>query len=182
MSARTRNKLPRKDIDMPFSNPVTKSRGFTAIELMIMLLVVAILAAIAVPNYSEQIAAGQVTQAMPLASVAENGVTTQYNVTHQFPANNAAALLPPANFIVSNYVSSVNVDSGGAVTLTFGNQANGRLKGKFLSFRPAVVPAYPQVPIAWICGMANVPAQMTVNGENKTNLTVAELPFSCRAN
>jgi len=156
-------------------------RAFTAIELMVMLLVVAILAAIAVPNYSEQIASAQVVQSITLAAIAENGVAAYYATKHAFPEDNAAALLPPANFIVSNYVSSLTVQNG-AVTLGFGNQANGHLKGKFLSIRPAIVPAYPQVPIAWICGMANVPAQMTVNGENKTNLTLAELPYSCRPN
>jgi type IV pilus assembly protein PilA len=157
------------------------NRAFTAIELMVTLLVVAILAAIAVPNYSEQIAAAQVVQSITLATMAENGVAAYYALNRSFPADNAAALLPPANFIVSNYVSNLTIQNG-AITVTFGNQANGHLKGKYLSIRPATVPAYPQVPIAWICGMANAPAQMTVNGENKTNLTLAELPYSCRAN
>jgi type IV pilus assembly protein PilA len=155
-------------------------KGFTAIELMVILLVVAILAAIAVPNYSEQIASAQISQSITLADMAKSAVAAQYALNHSFPSDNAAAGIPPANFIVSNYVSALTVENG-AITLTFGNQANGRIKGKFLTLRPAFVPAYPQVPIAWICGMANVPGNMTATGVNKTNLTVAELPFACRA-
>jgi len=46
--------------------------------------------------------------------------------------------------------------------------------------RPAVVPDAPIVPIAWICGNANVPGQMTVMGENRTSVPTNYLPSDCR--
>jgi len=100
--------------------------------------------------------------------------------TQTLPANNAAAGLPPDDKIVGNLVTSVLVE-GGAIHMTFGNRASGLLKGKILTFRPAIVEDAPIVPIAWICGYASAPDKMTAKGENKTNIDEAYVPWNCRA-
>ena len=63
----------------------------------------------------------------------------------------------------------------------FGNRANKNAAGKVLSIRPAVVAAYPQVPIAWNCGGAEAPAGMKLFGINQTTLPGYFLPVDCRA-
>ena len=77
-------------------------------------------------------------------------------------------------------MTSVLVEAG-AVHMTFGNRSSGLLKGKILTFRPAIVEDAPIVPIAWVCGYATAPDKMTAKGENKTNIDEAYIPWNCRA-
>jgi type IV pilus assembly protein PilA len=82
--------------------------------------------------------------------------------------------------IVNNYVSSVAVQ-GGAIHVTFGNRANGAIKGRILTVRPAIVEGEPVVPVTWVCGYAGPPEKMTVKGDNKTNVPAEYLPMKCRS-
>jgi type IV pilus assembly protein PilA len=77
-------------------------------------------------------------------------------------------------------VSSVALE-GGAIQITFGNRANGAIRGKVLTLRPAVVEDAPVVPVAWVCGFAPVPGNMMAKGTNRTNVPVNYLPLKCRA-
>ena len=153
--------------------------GFTLIEMMVVLGIVAILALMMLPSYQDKLVRDQIAEALPLADVTKLPVAAAWAATQTFPADNAGAGLPPADKIVSNLVSSTSVQ-GGAIHLTFGNRANGQIKGKVLTLRPAVVEDAPVVPVAWICGYASVPDKMTVKGENRTNIPAAYLPFKCR--
>jgi len=159
---------------------VTDERGFTMLELMAVLAVIAILATLAVPSYFDRIVRDQIKAALPLAEIAKPPIASSWSLAQTFPADNAAAGLPPADKIVANYVSAVAVENG-AIHLTFGNRANGAIAGKILTLRPAVVEDAPIVPIAWACGYAEAPAKMTVNGANLTNVPEALLPVECRA-
>jgi type IV pilus assembly protein PilA len=154
-------------------------RGFTLIEMMVVLAVIAILALMAVPSLQEKIVRDQIIEAAKLADVAKGPVALAWGKLHELPADNAGAGLPAADRIVSNLVSAVAVE-GGAIQLTFGNSANGVIKGKTLSFRPAVVADAPVVPVAWVCGHASPPDKMTVEGPNRTDVPPQFLPRNCR--
>ena len=117
---------------------------------------------------------------MPLADIAKKPVADSWALIQKFPADNAAAGLPAPEKVVNNLISSVTVESG-AIHIVFGNRANSAIKGKMLSFRPAVVKDAPIVPVAWICGYAGGPAQMSIEGGNKTNIAARYLPFKCRS-
>ena len=82
--------------------------------------------------------------------------------------------------IVANYVSSLTVRDG-VINLTFGNRASGAISGKVLSLRPAVVDDAPIVPVAWVCGSAEAPDKMRVNGANLASIKDGLLPLECRA-
>lgn len=153
--------------------------GFTLIEMMVVLGIIAILALMLLPNTIDAQIRGQVAEALPLAEVAQKPVAAAWTLLKVLPADNAAAGLPPADKIVGNLVSAVAVE-GGAIHLTFGNRANSRIRGKILTLRPAVVEDAPVVPVAWICGNAPVPEKMTVKGVNRTNLPTGHLPVKCR--
>jgi type IV pilus assembly protein PilA len=157
-----------------------RNQGFTLIEMMVGVAIIAILALMMLPSYQDKLVRDQVVEALPLADVATRPVAAAWASAQSLPADNAAAGLPPADKIVGNLVSSVAVQ-GGAIHLTFGNRANGQIKGKVLTLRPAVVEDAPVVPIAWVCGYAPVPDKMTVKGENRTNVPPVYLPFRCRA-
>ena len=156
------------------------SAGFTMMEMMVVIGIVAILALIAAPSFQDGIVRDQINSALPLADLAKNPVAAKWALAQSFPADNAAAGLPSADKIVNNYISSVSVQ-GGAIHIVFGNRANGAIKDRVLSIRPAVVEDAPVVPVAWVCGAAEVPAKMTVKGENRTDIAANFLPLSCRA-
>jgi type IV pilus assembly protein PilA len=155
-------------------------RGFTMIEVLVAVSIVAILAMMAIPALQERIVRDQVVSAAPLADIAKAPIAAAWAATQTFPVDNAAAGLPIPGKIVNNYISSVTI-ANGAIHMTFGNSASGALKGKILTIRPAVVEDAPIVPVTWICGNANWPGQMAVKGENKTDLPAVFLPVNCRA-
>lgn len=157
-----------------------RGRGFTMIELMVVIGIVAILALMALPSYQEKFVRDQIAEALPLADIAKPPVAAAWSAGQPLPADNAAAGLPVADKIVNNFVAAVTIKSG-AIHMTFGNRANKILRGKTLSLRPAVVEDAPIVPVTWVCGFAEGPAKMTVKGENRTDVPLAYLPLKCRA-
>ena len=156
-----------------------RDSGFTLIEMMVVIGIVAVLALMAVPSFQEKLVRDQIVEALPLADIAKAPVAASWSLGLPLPDSNEAAGLPPADRIVSNLVSSVSVQ-GGAINVTFGNHANSALKGKVLTLRPAVVADAPIVPVAWVCGNSTPPDKMTVKGENRTNIPAALLPLKCR--
>lgn len=156
------------------------SAGFTMMEVLVALAIVAILATLAIPSWQNSIVRDQIVTAAPLANLAKKPVEAMWAAAQAFPATNAAAGLPPANKIVNNHISAVAVQDG-AIHITFGNSALGAIKGRILTFRPAVVEDTPVVPVAWVCAFAATPDKMTVQGENRTDIPVGMLPFNCKA-
>jgi type IV pilus assembly protein PilA len=157
-----------------------RTDGFTMIEVMAVMAVVAILAMLALPSYLDRIVRDQIKEALPLADIAKQPIATAWSLTQTLPADNAAAGLPPAERIVANYVSAVTVEDG-AIHITFGNRVNRTIAGKILTLRPAVVADAPVVPVAWVCGYAEAPDKMTLNGRTLTNIAQPLLPIECRA-
>ena len=154
-------------------------RGFTMLEMAVVLAIIALLALMAVPSYMEKFAKDQIVEALPLADLAKGPVAVAWATAQTLPDDNAAAGLPPADKIVSNFVRSVLVQNG-AVHITFGNRASSAIKDKVLTLRPAVVADAPIVPVAWVCGNALAPDKMTLKGENKTDIETKFLPLKCR--
>ncbi|WP_416372692.1 pilin [Acinetobacter schindleri] len=105
----------------------TMQKGFTLIELMIVVAIIGILAAIAIPAYQDYTIRAQVTEGVNLMAGAKAAVTETYNDTGTFPATNAAAGLPKAVSIKGSYVSQVALSEGGVITATYGNKANSKI-------------------------------------------------------
>jgi len=153
--------------------------GFTAVEMMVVVAVIAILAMVAIPSSMGRIIKEQVNAAMPLADAAKTPIAASWAALKVLPADNKQAGLPAPDMVVSNFISALEVKDG-VIHMTFGNKAHAQLKGKILSFRPAVIEESQVVPVAWVCGNAKAPEKMTVKGENKTNVADTYLPFICR--
>lgn len=155
------------------------TRGFSMIELVMTMAVVAILALLAVPTLIDRNIRMQVQEGMLLANLAKNGVNAFYMAKNELPAANEDAGAPPKEKIVGNFVTEVGVDAG-AVTVTFGNNINTSVAGHRLTLRPAIVKDAPTVPVAWLCNNATVPNGMTVMGANRTDIPARWLPMECR--
>ena len=146
---------------------------------MLVLAVLAILALMAIPSLQEGTLRKQVKEGMALADVAKSSVQAAWGATGEMPADNKAAGIPEPEKIVGSLVGAVRVE-GGAVTLTFGNNASKLLEGRKLTLRPAVVPGELVVPIAWLCHGARVPRGMEARGRDLTDLPAQALPVECR--
>lgn len=93
-------------------------KGFTLIELMIVVAIIGILAAVALPAYQDYTKRSHVSEGLALAGGAKTAVTEYYSDKGEWPADNAAAGLATDTSITGNAVRSVEVDTS-TITVTF---------------------------------------------------------------
>ncbi|WP_051311905.1 pilin [Kingella kingae] len=88
---------------------------------MIVIAIVGILAALALPTYQDFSLRARVSEGLSLAGGAKTSVTEYYSSHHQFPADNVAAGLAAANQIKGSSVDSLTVTDG-VITVVFNNK------------------------------------------------------------
>ncbi|HFC7865294.1 TPA: pilin, partial [Neisseria meningitidis] len=111
----------------------TLQKGFTLIELMIVIAIVGILAAVALPAYQDYTARAQVSEAILLAEGQKSAVTEYYLNHGEWPKNNTSAGVASASKIKGKYVKEVEVKNGVVTATMLSSGVNNEIKGKKLS-------------------------------------------------
>ena len=137
-----------------------KQQGFTLIELMIVVAIIGILAAIAIPAYQDYTIRAQVSEGLNLAGGAKAAVTEYFQDRGSMPADNLTAGIAAPGAIVGKYVAAVGVGTDGAgpagqIQVDYGIDAHATLAPGFLLLTPSTLNAGS---VAWVCtgaGIAN---------------------------
>jgi type IV pilus assembly protein PilA len=143
-------------------------QGFTLIELMIVVAIIAILAAIALPAYQDYVIRSQVSEGSVLADGSKTAVAEFYSNKGRFPTNNTSAGLALSSSIIGNYVGSVSAGTNGKIAVVYNStNANVKIQAETLSFSSY---SSGSGSLAWSC-------------KSSGGTTVAQkyLPTSCRS-
>ncbi|HFB8143653.1 TPA: pilin, partial [Neisseria gonorrhoeae] len=111
----------------------TLQKGFTLIELMIVIAIVGILAAVALPAYQDYTARAQVSEAILLAEGQKSAVTEYYPNHGTWPENNTSAGVANPTDIKGKYVKEVEVKNGVVTATMNSSNVNKEIQGKKLS-------------------------------------------------
>ena len=142
-----------------------KQQGFTLIELMIVVAIIGILAAIAIPAYQDYTIRAQVSEGLNLSGGAKAAVTEFFQDRGSMPTTNTQAGLAASGDIEGKYVTSVAVGASGVIEVTYGKDAHQIISGANLQLTPdTAVPGSVQ----WICT------------DGTTAIDNKHLPAACR--
>ncbi|HGH6890508.1 TPA: pilin [Neisseria meningitidis] len=160
----------------------TLQKGFTLIELMIVIAIVGILAAVALPAYQDYTARAQVSEAILLAEGQKSAVTEYYLNHGEWPKNNTSAgVASSATDIKGKYVEKVEVAKGVITATMLSTGVNKEIQGKKLSLWAKRQAGS----VKWFCGQpvtradANAKDDVAAATDNK-KIDTKHLPSTCR--
>ena len=133
-----------------------QANGFTLIELMIVIAILGILLAIAIPAYSDYTVRARVSEGLIVASGAKGQVSETRLSTGNFPTTNPAAGV--ANTVESTYVSSLTIGTDGTILITYNAGAN-RIPELGPNNTLVLAPTFSDATVRWECNQGSLVAK-----------------------
>jgi type IV pilus assembly protein PilA len=130
---------------------IRKQQGFTLIELMIVVAIVGILAAVAIPLYQRYIVRSQVSEGLVLSAGAKTSVSEYYAGHGDWPTDNTEAGLATDTDISGKYVAKISVEDG-VIDVEYGGEANTIIDGRALQLTPVTTNVGS---VDWVCASAS---------------------------
>ncbi|EMS3155125.1 pilin [Neisseria gonorrhoeae] len=162
----------------------TLQKGFTLIELMIVIAIVGILAAVALPAYQDYTARAQVSEAILLAEGQKSAVTEYYLNNGEWPKDNTSAGVANPTEIKGKYVQSVTVTNGVVTAQMKPSGVNNEIKDKKLSLwakrQDGSVKWFCGQPVTRGAGNAGKADDVTKAGNDNEKINTKHLPSTCR--
>jgi type IV pilus assembly protein PilA len=158
-------------------------KGFTLIELMIVIAIIAILAAFALPAYADYTKRTYVAEGITLAAGAKNGILDVFSSTGVVPANNQAAGVASADQIIGQAVDSVTVGVSGTTIPTITVVYNDKVSAADNTLVIAMDTDVTKGSYNWVCGKAlptNVDTAVSAVATAGTTVLDRWLPANCR--
>jgi type IV pilus assembly protein PilA len=143
-----------------------KQNGFTLIELLVVVSIIAILAAIAIPQFSAYRERAYTVEGYILGNEVRKNVQEFYDYTGRFPKDNVEAGVADPALLRGNHVESITV-RGGAIDIAYADKYS-RSRYTMLSARPAIAKADRTAPLLWVWGNDTPLTGYDVIGENRT--------------
>jgi len=160
----------------------TVQKGFTLIELMIVVAIIGILAAIAIPAYQDYTVRSQVTEGLNLADAVKTGVAEFYANAGSWPT--AMSEMGYTTDPSGKYATDLTISTG-TIVITYGGQANANVAGQTLYLQPMLSA---NGDVVWLCGqntgtglgLVQPSAGAASAADTATTVLPKYLPQSCR--
>jgi type IV pilus assembly protein PilA len=137
-------------------------QGFTLIELMIVVAIIGIMTAMALPAYQGYLVRAQIAEGLNLSGPLQYAVAAYHKDRGVFPADNAAAALLTPDSYSGSYVESMSVN-GAVISIFYGNKANAQISGSTVTITAISNPGS----MSWTCASGGI-------------ISDSFLPSSCR--
>lgn len=162
----------------------TWGAGYTFVELLVVVAIISILAAIAMPAYSDYELRAEASEALIFLGDAKGAVNDFYARWGRMPADNREAGLRAPEILRGRYLRRLDVAGGVLVaTLELGHDLPTGMRARTLTLRPWVNAGNPTAPILWSCGEHDLkaPQEYRVVGDLAGNPVEAKfVPSVCR--